>query len=83
VTTSAGAEGLRLEAVTKDDPQPCLVADRAEDFIFAIKRLYADGQIWSSVSRAGVEHVRKEFTLESQARDLETALQNILLGRTT
>jgi glycosyltransferase involved in cell wall biosynthesis len=57
VTTSVGAEGMRLT-----DGENTLVADGAAAFAAAVVRLHEDELLWSKLSRASVQHVQQRFS---------------------
>lgn len=57
VTTSVGAEGMRLL-----DGRNALVADSPQDFAAAVVRLYRDGALWEDLSRSALRHVDELFS---------------------
>jgi len=74
VTTTIGAEGLRLTHGTN-----ALIADTAEEFAGAIERLYGDKVLWQKLTEEGCIHITRHFSrerLDGQiARILELAHQ--------
>jgi GT2 family glycosyltransferase len=71
VTTSIGAEGMGLV-----DGESALIADSAEEFAAAIRRLNIDHVLWTRLSVNGRRHVECRFGL----RAAEVALRGILDG---
>ncbi len=59
VTTSIGAEGMRLS-----DGENALVADGAEAFAAAVIRLHEDELLWSRITRGSLLHVQQNFSEE-------------------
>jgi len=59
VTTSMGAEGMRLV-----DGENALIADDAGAFAAAVVRLYRDELLWSKIARSSVRHVQQNFSEE-------------------
>ena len=57
VTTSVGAEGMRLL-----DGETALVADDPASFAAAVVRLYRDDQLWRRLSENGRGHVERHFS---------------------
>lgn len=53
VTTSTGAEGMGLT-----NGQDALIADSPADFAECVVKLYSDADLWTLLSRNGIEHVR-------------------------
>lgn len=80
VTTSCGAQGLRLPPSNRPSEQPCLVVDGAEQFVASVKNLYTNSKLWLAVSRAAVIHARNVFSLQAQAHDLEEAINSAFLS---
>jgi glycosyltransferase involved in cell wall biosynthesis len=57
VTTSVGAEGMRLA-----DGETALVADDPASFAAAVVRLYRDDQLWRRLSENGRSHIERHFS---------------------
>ncbi|MCO5141649.1 MAG: glycosyltransferase [Oligoflexia bacterium] len=57
VTTHLGALGMGLT-----NEENCLVADTAEDFANAIKRLHTDKPLWNKLHKNGKSYVEKRFS---------------------
>ena len=66
VATSAAVEGMHLVA-----GEDAMVADEPQAFVDAIARVYADEALWTRLSRAGVENVRRHFSRAVAARALD------------
>lgn len=65
VGTSLACEGMWLTS-GKD----VLVADSPKEFADAVIRLYTDGELWQSISEAGLENIRKHFSTDAAKRAL-------------
>lgn len=52
VTTFIGAEGMRFT-----HEKEVLIADRPQEFVDCIVRLYTDNSLWKSLSAAGIEYI--------------------------
>ena len=63
VATSCAVEGMHLV-----DGRDVLVGDDADAFATQVVRLYSDAALWQRLSGAGLENVRRHFSLDS-ARD--------------
>jgi len=63
VATSCAVEGMHLV-----DGRDVLVGDDADAFATQVVRLYSDAALWQRLSDAGLENVRRHFSLDS-ARD--------------
>jgi len=72
VATPMAVEGMFARA-GKD----VLVAETAEDFAEAVVRLYRDEALWNQVSAAGLENVRKYFSVETARLGLKNLLRSI------
>jgi glycosyltransferase involved in cell wall biosynthesis len=57
VTTSIGAEGMRLE-----HGRTALIADDPKQFADAVVTLYKDEALWESVAANGVRHIEDNFS---------------------
>jgi glycosyltransferase involved in cell wall biosynthesis len=57
VTTSIGAEGMKLE-----DGENALVADGPAAFADAVVRLTTDEELWTRLSNAALHHVERHFS---------------------
>lgn len=58
VTTALGALGYQLE-----NEVHCLLAETAEEFAVQIQRLYEDDELWSRLSRNGLELMEKTLSM--------------------
>jgi len=63
VATGCAVEGMHLV-----DGRDVLVGDDADAFATQVVRLYSDAALWQRLSDAGLENVRRHFSLDS-ARD--------------
>jgi glycosyltransferase involved in cell wall biosynthesis len=66
VTTSIGAEGMRLV-----DGENALVADSPAAFADAVVRLYTDDILWARVARNGLREVEERYSPEAVQPRLE------------
>ncbi|MGF6493616.1 glycosyltransferase involved in cell wall biosynthesis [Luteibacter sp. 621] len=69
VLTTIAAEGMHLR-----DGVDALVADTPEAFAAAIVRLSSDERIWTAMSDASVENVRRHFSVDNARHALRHAL---------
>jgi GT2 family glycosyltransferase len=69
VATSLAAEGMWLR-----DGDNALLADDAEAFATAVLRLYDDEALWTRLSDAGLENVRRHFSIDVARSALASAL---------
>jgi hypothetical protein len=76
VTTSIGAEGMRLV-----DGETALVADEPEAFAEAVVRLHRDDALWLRLSENGRRHVEANFS-ETAVLGLLRTLFPVLAGGT-
>jgi GT2 family glycosyltransferase len=60
VATSCAVEGMHLA-----DGEDVLVGDDAEAFAAQVVRLHADAALWQRLSDAGLENVRRHFSMDS------------------
>jgi glycosyltransferase involved in cell wall biosynthesis len=60
VATSCAIEGMHLRP-----GEDVLVADDAEGFAAAVRRLHEDAALWQALSRAGQENTRRHFSPEA------------------
>ncbi|MBT8254029.1 MAG: glycosyltransferase, partial [Bacteroidia bacterium] len=63
ITTSIGAEGLRLDF-------PKQVVDDPADFIRYSVKLYYDRELWNESLARGLKHVKQHFEFEGHAKRL-------------
>lgn len=66
VTTSIGAEGMKLE-----NGKNAFVCDDPSEFARQTVRLYKDKELWEKLSRASLEHVERYFSKEALKDTLE------------
>jgi GT2 family glycosyltransferase len=71
VATPMAVEGMLAQA-----GRDVLVADSAEDFAGHVVRLYQDEDLWNRVSAAGLENVRRYFSVETARLGLENLLKS-------
>ncbi|WP_048810325.1 glycosyltransferase [Candidatus Methylacidiphilum infernorum] len=57
VTTSIGAEGMKLE-----NGKNAFICDDKEEFIQAVVRLYKEKELWERLSQAALEHVESRYS---------------------
>ena len=69
VATTPSVEGMHLVA-----GEEILVADEPRAFAEAIARLYRDEALWSRISAAGLENVRRHFSPEVARHAIEETL---------
>ena len=69
VATTTSVEGMHLA-----DGEEILVADDPRDFAEAVARLYRDEALWTRLSRAGLDNVRRHFSPEAARRAIERTL---------
>lgn len=69
VATSCAAEGMHLH-----DGDELLVADTAEAFADAVARLHGDAALWSRLSGAGGDNVRRHFSFEAARATIAASL---------
>jgi glycosyltransferase involved in cell wall biosynthesis len=69
VATTLAGEGMHLI-----DGENALLADDAAGFADAILRLYEDEALWMRLSAAGLENVRRHFSIEQARKALQEAL---------
>lgn len=73
VLTSIAAEGMHLS-----DGIDALVADTPEAFADAILCLHRDAALWERLSDAGLENIRRHFSIERAGEALKRALEQSL-----
>jgi GT2 family glycosyltransferase len=73
VTTSIGAEGMRLRS-----GHEALIEDDAVGFANAVVRAYSDEVTWQQLSDEGYEHARKHFSLEAVQNQVQKALEELI-----
>ena len=72
VATPAAVEGLFSRP-----GEDILVAQSEQEFAAQVVRLYQDEQLWNRISVAGLENVRKYFSVETAQRSLQGLLQSL------
>ena len=72
VATPAAIEGLFARP-----GEDILVADNEQNFAEEIVRLYQDEQLWNQISAAGLENVRKYFSVENAQLSLQSLLKSL------
>ncbi len=76
VTTSIGAEGMRLT-----HGKNVLIADTPEKFSDAVVGLYTDDALWMTISEGGLRHIDEKFSYKAVRKDLETIFGGAVVGR--
>jgi len=72
VATPAAVEGLYSKP-----GEDILVAENEQEFAAQIVRLYQDEQLWNQISTAGLENVRKYFSVETAQLSLKSLLKSL------
>lgn len=72
VATPSAVEGMFVK-----NGEEVLVAESAQDFANAIIRLYQDERLWNHISAAGVENVRKYFSIDTARKSLDELLRTL------
>jgi GT2 family glycosyltransferase len=72
VATPMAVEGMFAKA-----GHDVLVAESAEDFAAEIVRLYRDEALWNRVSEAGLENVRRYFSVETATLGLQQLFNSL------
>jgi len=73
VATPAAVEGLFSKP-----GEDILVAQSEQEFAAQIVRLYQDEQLWNQISTAGLENVRKYFSVETAQLGLQSLLKSLM-----
>ena len=71
VATPSAVEGMHLE-----DGRDVIIAPDAAAFADAVVRLLDDSVLWSDLSLAGQENVRRHFSMESAAPGLRSTFEH-------
>lgn len=72
ITTSIGAEGMRLV-----DGETALIRDEPAEFAAAIATLYNDRQLWQHINRNSIRHVSANFAPDKVAVKIDEALHDL------
>jgi glycosyltransferase involved in cell wall biosynthesis len=72
VATPAAVEGLFAKP-----GEDILVAESEQEFAAQIVRLYQDEKLWNQISIAGLENVRKYFSIETAQLSLQSLLKSL------
>ena len=72
VATSMAVEGMELT-----NGENVLVADGATAFADAVARLYNDGELWTRLSRKGLEFARRNWSADAMWATLASVLNDI------
>lgn len=70
VTTSVGAEGMRLV-----DETNALIADDESVFAEKVTRLYQEKELWEKVSKNGLQSIQQNFSMEVARKTLEQLVE--------
>jgi O-antigen biosynthesis protein len=73
VTTSVGAEGLRLQHDVH-----ALISDSAQEFASSIIRLHRDNTVWTALAGAGLEFTSKHFSRANLRQCLKQILERVM-----
>jgi glycosyltransferase involved in cell wall biosynthesis len=71
------ATPMAVEGMCTQSGRDVLVAETAEDFAAEIVRLYRDEDLWNRVSEAGLENVRRYFSVETARLGLQELLNSL------
>jgi len=71
------ATPMAVEGMFAETGRDVLVAETAENFASEIVRLYQDEALWNRVSEAGLENVRRYFSVETAALGLQQLLLSL------
>jgi GT2 family glycosyltransferase len=71
------ATPMAVEGMFAQSGRDVLVADTPEEFADAIVRLYQDEELWNRVSAAGLENVRRYFSVETARLGLQELLNSL------
>jgi glycosyltransferase involved in cell wall biosynthesis len=71
------ATPIAVEGMFVNDGEEVLVAESAQDFARAIIRLYQDEELWDQVSSAGLENVRRYFSVDTARHSIEELLRTL------
>jgi glycosyltransferase involved in cell wall biosynthesis len=71
------ATPMAVEGMFAESGRDVLVAETAEEFADAIIRLYQDEELWNRVSAAGLENVRRYFSVETARLSLQELLNSL------
>lgn len=69
ITTSCGAEGMRLT-----NGHDILVADSDDDFAYSAARLHDNESLWNTISRNGLDNVRRNFSPDAAMPAIKSSL---------
>ena len=69
VTTSIGAEGMRIEPGTH-----ALVADDAEAFAEAVARVHEDPELWARLAAGGTDLIERNFSAQAAGAEIDRIL---------
>jgi glycosyltransferase involved in cell wall biosynthesis len=69
VTTPLGAEGMKLV-----HEKHALFASDPRDFAASIHRLYTDEVLWTSLRKAGLEHLRSHYSFDRAEQTIKACL---------
>jgi glycosyltransferase involved in cell wall biosynthesis len=72
VVTPMAAEGLHAT-----DGEDMLIAGTAAEFATAVVRLYQDESLWNRLSAAGLENIRRHFSVERARENLAQVLSEL------
>jgi GT2 family glycosyltransferase len=72
ILSSIAVEGSGIR-----DGFEALIAEKPEDWVLAIKRLYTDAELWNKISKNALEFVKKEYSFEKGLKTVRRALELI------
>ena len=73
VTTSIGAEGMNIV-----DRETALIADDPIEFAKSIIEIYNSDELWTSLSKNGLENVKKYFSIETVKNKIEECFEDLI-----
>ncbi|MDT8321479.1 MAG: glycosyltransferase [Xanthomonadales bacterium] len=71
------ATPMAVEGLFAEPGRDILVADSPQDFAAAVVRLYRDEALWNRLSLAGLENVRRYFSVETARLSLQQMLKSL------
>ena len=65
---------MAFEGIDASAGRDVMVGAEAQEYADAVIRLYRDADLWASLSRNGLENVRRQFSFEAARQTLERLL---------
>ncbi len=72
VTTAVGAEGMDL-----CDGENAMIANTKERFIEAASRLYSNRELWETIRRQGIQHIKAAFSNDQLRASLQRIMKRV------